>query len=215
MLDFPWGRPSELLLKALAPRRLGGPARITRLVQDGESAGAQITLNADSVRTSGLEIHGVDKTPNAVANRRQTSRHTSGTPRRHPARSDAVRLADAPALAGALRWRVGTAEPNAVDVLCPGLCSAVHAQRPRTRGASPKFQSFRWFGGLIAFVCGRSGIPRVREMKTPLEIRPIWLLRSIGTKSQAPADHGQDPAQITAHRGRCRLSPTGLARYRR
>jgi hypothetical protein len=61
VLDFLWGRPSELLLKALDPRRLGGPARITRLVQAGESAGTQITLTADNVRTSGLEIYGVGK----------------------------------------------------------------------------------------------------------------------------------------------------------
>lgn len=60
VLDFLWGRPTELLLKALVPSRIGRP-RPTRLVQAGESAGAGIALTADSVRTSGVEIYGVGK----------------------------------------------------------------------------------------------------------------------------------------------------------
>jgi NADPH:quinone reductase-like Zn-dependent oxidoreductase len=60
VLDFLWGRPTELLLKALAPSRIGRPEP-TRLVQAGESAGARIALAADSVRTSGVEIYGGGK----------------------------------------------------------------------------------------------------------------------------------------------------------
>lgn len=61
VLDFLWGRPTELLLKALVPSQIGGRSKPTRLVQAGESAGAQIALPADSIRTSGLEIYGVGK----------------------------------------------------------------------------------------------------------------------------------------------------------
>jgi NADPH2:quinone reductase len=60
VLDFLWGRPTELLLKALVPSRIG-QSKPTRLVQAGESAGALIALTADSVRTSGLEVYGVGK----------------------------------------------------------------------------------------------------------------------------------------------------------
>ena len=60
VLDFLWGRPTELLLKALVPNRIG-QSKPTRLVQAGESAGARIALTADSVRTSGLEIYGAGK----------------------------------------------------------------------------------------------------------------------------------------------------------
>ena len=48
VLDFLRGRPTELLLKALVPNRIG-QSKPTRLVQAGESAGARIALSADSV----------------------------------------------------------------------------------------------------------------------------------------------------------------------
>ncbi|GAA4607848.1 NADPH2:quinone reductase [Actinoplanes octamycinicus] len=57
VLDFLWGRPTELLLRALVPRTFAFP-RPTRLVQIGESAGAGLTLAAESLRTSGVEIYG-------------------------------------------------------------------------------------------------------------------------------------------------------------
>lgn len=60
VLDFLWGRPTELLLKALVPNRIG-QSKPTRFVQAGESAGARIALTADSVRTSGPEIYGAGK----------------------------------------------------------------------------------------------------------------------------------------------------------
>jgi len=60
VLDFLWGRPTELLLKALVPNRLGS-SKAVRLVQAGESAGVTLSLAADSVRTSGVEIYGVAK----------------------------------------------------------------------------------------------------------------------------------------------------------
>jgi hypothetical protein len=60
VLDFLWGRPTEVLLRALAPRELTA-AKPTRVVQVGESAGPVVTLSAESLRTSGLEIYGVRK----------------------------------------------------------------------------------------------------------------------------------------------------------
>jgi NADPH:quinone reductase-like Zn-dependent oxidoreductase len=60
VLDFLWGRPTEVLTKALVPTELTA-AKATRLVQVGESAGPIVTLAAQSLRTSGLEIYGVGK----------------------------------------------------------------------------------------------------------------------------------------------------------
>ena len=67
VLDFLWGRPTELLLRALTPDELGF-APPTRLIQVGASAGETLTLSAASVRTSGVEIVGVAKglTPEAM-----------------------------------------------------------------------------------------------------------------------------------------------------
>jgi NADPH:quinone reductase-like Zn-dependent oxidoreductase len=57
ILDFLWGRPTDLLIKTLVPSelRLSKPVR---LIQIGEKAGTTISLSADSLRTSGLEIRG-------------------------------------------------------------------------------------------------------------------------------------------------------------
>ncbi|MET8054738.1 hypothetical protein ABZU75_44925 [Streptosporangium sp. NPDC005286] len=59
-MDYLWGRPSEILLRALVPRSFafGKP---TRVVQIGESAGTELTLAASSLRTSGVEIYGAAK----------------------------------------------------------------------------------------------------------------------------------------------------------
>jgi len=68
ILDFLWGRPTELLIKALVPRELAFPKHPIRLVQIGEAAGASIALSADALRTSGLEIRGASGiTPQAIA----------------------------------------------------------------------------------------------------------------------------------------------------
>jgi NADPH:quinone reductase-like Zn-dependent oxidoreductase len=60
VLDYLWGRPTEILLRSLVPDelRLSTPVR---LVQVGESAGATLTVTADSLRTSGVEIYGATK----------------------------------------------------------------------------------------------------------------------------------------------------------
>jgi NADPH:quinone reductase-like Zn-dependent oxidoreductase len=68
VLDFLWGRPTELLLEALVPREAGFARRRVRLVQIGQAAGPTITLPADRLRTSGLELAGIGSVaPEAVA----------------------------------------------------------------------------------------------------------------------------------------------------
>jgi NADPH2:quinone reductase len=60
VLDYLWGRPTEVLARALTPETfaLGRP---TRLVQIGQSAGDAIRLTGDALRTSGLELYGAGK----------------------------------------------------------------------------------------------------------------------------------------------------------
>ena len=57
VVDYLWGRPAELLTRALVPESFAF-AKPTRLVQIGESAGPAVRLTADALRTSGLEIYG-------------------------------------------------------------------------------------------------------------------------------------------------------------
>ena len=57
IVDYLWGRPTELLTRALIPDSFARP-KPTRLVQIGESAGPAIQLTGDALRTSGLEIYG-------------------------------------------------------------------------------------------------------------------------------------------------------------
>jgi len=61
VLDFLWGRPTELLLKTLVPNTVGFATHRTRFVQIGQSAGENITLPAETLRTSGLELMGIGK----------------------------------------------------------------------------------------------------------------------------------------------------------
>ncbi len=60
VLDYLWGRPTEVLLRTLVPSSFAF-AKPTRLVQVGESAGPALNLTADSLRTSGVEIYGAAK----------------------------------------------------------------------------------------------------------------------------------------------------------
>jgi hypothetical protein len=54
------GRPTEILLRSLAPRSFGF-GKPTRIIQAGEAAGARLTVAAESLRTSGAEIYGLAK----------------------------------------------------------------------------------------------------------------------------------------------------------
>jgi len=60
VLDYLWGRPTEILLRSLVPRSFAFP-KPTRLIQIGESADAALVLAAQSLRTSGVEIYGAAK----------------------------------------------------------------------------------------------------------------------------------------------------------
>ncbi|UJP09070.1 zinc-binding dehydrogenase [Microbacterium sp. KUDC0406] len=55
--DYLWGRPTDVLLRALVPDSFAFGKR-ARLIQIGELAGADVVLPAASLRTSGLEIVG-------------------------------------------------------------------------------------------------------------------------------------------------------------
>lgn len=68
IIDFLWGHPTEVLIKTLVPRELAFAKHPIRLVQIGEMAGSNISLSADSLRTSGLEIIGgsAGLTPEAI-----------------------------------------------------------------------------------------------------------------------------------------------------
>ena len=57
ILDFLWGHPTELLLRSLVPDEIRMSKRV-RLVQIGEMAGTAISLPANALRTTGLEIYG-------------------------------------------------------------------------------------------------------------------------------------------------------------
>jgi NADPH:quinone reductase-like Zn-dependent oxidoreductase len=69
ILDCLWGHPTEMIIKALVPHELSFSKRRVRLIQIGEMAGSTISLPADSLRTSGLEIigGGAGLTPEAIA----------------------------------------------------------------------------------------------------------------------------------------------------
>jgi len=58
VLDYLWGRPAELVLKALSQKGLGRTSHHTRWVQVGESAGATITLPAEVLRSADIEMLG-------------------------------------------------------------------------------------------------------------------------------------------------------------
>ncbi|NUP66599.1 MAG: zinc-binding alcohol dehydrogenase family protein [Nonomuraea sp.] len=60
VVDYLWGRPTEILLRTLIPESFAF-GRPTRLIQVGESASAELTLRAESLRTSGVEICGAAK----------------------------------------------------------------------------------------------------------------------------------------------------------
>ncbi len=58
VIDYLWGRPTELLLEALARGFSASAARPTRWVEVGESAGKTITLPGATLRSIDLKILG-------------------------------------------------------------------------------------------------------------------------------------------------------------
>ena len=63
VLDYLWGHPTELLLRALVPKQAGFVTHKTRLVQIGASAGPTITLPDEALRTSGVRLTGAGDVP--------------------------------------------------------------------------------------------------------------------------------------------------------
>ena len=58
VIDYVWGRPTEVLLEALTRHDLKGAASRTRLVEIGEMAGPTISLSAAVLRSAGVELYG-------------------------------------------------------------------------------------------------------------------------------------------------------------
>lgn len=58
VLDYVWGRPAELLLAALTGSDLRAEAHRTRHLQIGDMAGSTITLDANTLRSAGIELYG-------------------------------------------------------------------------------------------------------------------------------------------------------------
>ncbi|GLY94074.1 zinc-binding alcohol dehydrogenase family protein [Actinoplanes sp. NBRC 103695] len=58
ILDYLWGKPAEVLLARLAKSFNGRGTARTRYIQLGESAGSTVTLTADTLRGTGLEMLG-------------------------------------------------------------------------------------------------------------------------------------------------------------
>jgi len=63
ILDYLWGSPTELLLRALTKSEFAPAAKETRLVQAGESAGASISLPAAVLRSTAITILGTAGIP--------------------------------------------------------------------------------------------------------------------------------------------------------
>lgn len=63
ILDFLWGHPTEILLRTLVPEEAGFASHRIRFIQIGEAAGSTITLSADMLRTSGVEMMGAGNIP--------------------------------------------------------------------------------------------------------------------------------------------------------
>lgn len=66
ILDYLWGHPIELILHAIIPNSLA-MKRATTLVSIGSIAGPEISLPSKAIRTSGLQIIGM-QTPKVMAN---------------------------------------------------------------------------------------------------------------------------------------------------
>jgi NADPH2:quinone reductase len=63
VIDYVWGRPTEVLLAAITKSEFAVVTKETRLVQVGESAGATIALPAAVLRSTALTILGTAGIP--------------------------------------------------------------------------------------------------------------------------------------------------------
>jgi NADPH2:quinone reductase len=58
ILDYLWGRPTEILLAAVTGHDVMAESSGIRLIEIGEMAGPRISLSAAALRSSGMEIYG-------------------------------------------------------------------------------------------------------------------------------------------------------------
>src|SRR5581483_3095909 len=58
VLDYIWGHPTEILIRALTGDDLMSASNPVRLIEIGEMAGPTISLPAAALRSSGIEIYG-------------------------------------------------------------------------------------------------------------------------------------------------------------
>jgi NADPH2:quinone reductase len=58
ILDYLWGHPAEVIISSFIPAELGFAPKRTRFIQIGALAGRVAQLRAESLATTGLEIHG-------------------------------------------------------------------------------------------------------------------------------------------------------------
>jgi len=58
ILDYLWGRPTEILLAALTRDDVLAESSVVRLIEIGDMAGPAISLPAAALRSSGIELYG-------------------------------------------------------------------------------------------------------------------------------------------------------------
>src|SRR5271157_2129558 len=58
ILDYLWGHPSEIILKSLTPQTFSFARRRIRYIEIGGMAGPTISLSADALIDSGIELYG-------------------------------------------------------------------------------------------------------------------------------------------------------------
>lgn len=76
ILDYLWGHPTEVLISTFTPTAIGFARKRTRFVVIGGLAGRSMELSAQSLVTSGLEIHGFG-VPNTPENLRDRAEGTA------------------------------------------------------------------------------------------------------------------------------------------
>lgn len=95
VVDYLWGRPTEVLISALTKKEFAHISSETRLVQAGESAGATISLPAAVLRSTALTILGTaGMPPRDVLTESLTKVLTLGAKGELKIETDRVALAD-------------------------------------------------------------------------------------------------------------------------
>ena len=83
IIDYLWGHPTEAAIAAITRRGLAHAAPRVRLVEVGQMAGSTISLPADVLRSSGLEVLGSG--PGTIPSPTSSARYRSSWPSPPPA----------------------------------------------------------------------------------------------------------------------------------